>query len=123
MLENYDFVGWFTAQTGGTQVTADNVVYLETAHILWAHWTRASIEVTFKVDDATYDTKKETIGQKYVLPVQPSKQYKTFAGWWTEDGSKQVTENTDVTKDDATTLVAHWDDIKADIVFNANGGK
>lgn len=81
VLDNYDFVGWYTKQEGGSLVDADTIVYQGTDHELFAHWAPSTIEVEFKVDDVTYDKKTETVGSKYVLPVQPTKQYKNFAGW------------------------------------------
>lgn len=34
----YEFLGWFTAQTGGTQVTATTTYTATTNTTLWAHW-------------------------------------------------------------------------------------
>lgn len=39
----YAFLGWFTAQTGGTQVTSSTTVSITANQTLWAHWKAQSI--------------------------------------------------------------------------------
>ena len=36
--DGHTFLGWYTAQTGGTRVTEDTIVTNESAHTLYAHW-------------------------------------------------------------------------------------
>ena len=38
--EGYTFNGWFTAASGGTQVTASSTVAITSGQTLYAHWTR-----------------------------------------------------------------------------------
>jgi len=49
----HTFDGWFTAQTGGTLVTASTTVTQTTDHTLWARWT---IDVPPPPEDAPYLT-------------------------------------------------------------------
>ena len=55
----YTFLGWFTQQEGGTQVTADTEVSIAEDHTLYAHWRqRTDIPDTvfsFTKQTATYD--------------------------------------------------------------------
>ena len=37
--ENYTFEGWFTAASGGTQITSDTIVKITSTQTLYAHWT------------------------------------------------------------------------------------
>lgn len=51
----YRFDGWFTAATGGTQVTAETVVTVTAAQTLYAHWTVQSIVHVKGADGALHD--------------------------------------------------------------------
>ena len=44
----YDFLGWFTAQTGGEQVTADSKVSITEPQTLYAHWKEGAATYTVK---------------------------------------------------------------------------
>lgn len=44
----YDFLGWFTAQTGGEQVTADSKVSITAPQTLYAHWKEGAATYTVK---------------------------------------------------------------------------
>ena len=64
---------------------------------------------------AYYGTQTET------LPI-PTRDYYTFDGWYTENGSVAVTPETLVSNADDITLYAHWTLNSFAITFNANGG-
>lgn len=51
----YRFDGWFTAATGGTQVTAETVVTVTSAQTLYAQWTVQSIVHVKGADGAMHD--------------------------------------------------------------------
>ena len=80
--EGYEFLGWFTAPTGGDRVTGDTVV--TDTMTLYAHWDE--IETTFAL---TYDTDggehidSVTLadGDKLPLPT-PARRGYTFLGWY-----------------------------------------
>jgi uncharacterized repeat protein (TIGR02543 family) len=64
----YSFDGWFTAASGGTQVTADTVVTTATDHTLYAQWTAATVTVTFNANGGSPSdppSKDVTFGQPY----------------------------------------------------------
>ena len=44
----YDFLGWFTAQTGGEQVKAENTVSITAPQTLYAHWKEGAATYTVK---------------------------------------------------------------------------
>ncbi len=44
----YDFLGWFTAQTDGEQVTADTKVSITAPQTLYAHWKEGTVTYTVK---------------------------------------------------------------------------
>ena len=91
----YAFAGWYTAASGGTQVTsvttyntAGNVTY-------YAHWTTNSYTVTWNMGDGKTETTEQEYGEKLVMPSgSPVKAGHTFLGWFTsEKGGTEVTEN------------------------------
>ena len=51
--ENYTFAGWYTAASGGTQVTEDSIVETAADHTLYAHWTPYVYAVKFNGNGAT----------------------------------------------------------------------
>lgn len=88
----YTFLGWFTAETGGTQIFESQVVtYSMTLH---AHWTESTIPITivrykikFELNGGTLDSTYEckyTMGYARTLPTssQVTKSGYTFGGWY-----------------------------------------
>lgn len=88
IVKGYNFKGWFTAQTGGTQVT--KIEAGETSNkTLYAHWEKVTYIVSFACDmvlpggeisDITY-----TVDKEYVLPKPTMDKY-TFIGWTDKSG-------------------------------------
>lgn len=118
----YTFVGWFTAQTGGTQVTASTICHMTENHTLYAHWTKAQVcQITFR--EGNVSPRSIEVGKKIGQLPTPSKSGFRFIGWFTaKNGGDPVTENTIVTK--GLILYAHWVRIKTyQVTFNGNGGK
>ena len=84
----HTFVGWFTAASGGRQVTSETIVTAEESHTLYAHWKIAKYLITFKNEDGTIlrtvycapgETPKYTGNTPY-KPSEDGKEY-VFAGW------------------------------------------
>ena len=42
----HTFTGWYTSQTGGTEITASSIVSTASNHTLWAHWDDTVYTVT-----------------------------------------------------------------------------
>ena len=122
----YTFVGWFTAASGGTQITEDSifvgdgdVTYM--AFNLYAHF--ASKDATTKTvsyvwraastDGFITDRKVEcVVGATYVVPtglvVVSNGEYYCVEGWYTEEsGGTQVTNDTPFLSSSPTTIYAH----------------
>lgn len=106
--EGYEFLGWFTAPTGGDRVTGDTIV--TGAMTLYAHWDE--IETTFTL---TYDTDGgERIdavtladGDKLLLPT-PTRRGYTFLGWYdAKTGGNRLTPGTSTISGDMTAY-ARW---------------
>jgi uncharacterized repeat protein (TIGR02543 family) len=103
----YKFVGWFTAKTGGTQVTSSTAVKITKAQTLYAHWV-AAWTVTWNGNGGS--TPAKTLVQKTkaigTLPT-PTRSGYTFLGWYTaKTGGTKITTTTKPTKN--VTYYARW---------------
>jgi len=111
--DGYTFDGWFTAETGGTQVTESTVFAADTT--VYAHWTEivvpppapVSYTVAFdagggSVTPASASTDAD--GKLTSLPTPTCEGY-AFDGWFTVAGT-QVTTDTVFTED--TAIYAQW---------------
>lgn len=106
-IGNFGFAGWYTNQacTGvqfdfNTPITSDITLY--------AKWeANTSVTVTFMVNDDVYDTKTAEIGGTVTLPENPTDPNGgTFAGWFLEDGTTQLSSTTIISAD--TTVTAKF---------------
>ncbi len=52
----YTFDGWFTAETGGTKVSADTIVTNASDHVLYAHWTVNNYDLILSPNDGYYES-------------------------------------------------------------------
>ena len=105
--EGYTFDGWWTALSGGTQVTASTVV--TGSQTLYARWKIENYTIVFNANEgvggktATY----EYGAMLGVLP-EPTREGYGFIGWFTAiDGGASVTPETIVTAD--MTIYARWE--------------
>ena len=120
----HTFAGWYTAKTGGTQVTKDTVVSLTANQTLYAHWTANSYKVTLDANGGSVSPDSVTVlyGGKYDSLPTPTRTGYAFAGWYTaKTGGTQITKDTAVTLTANQTLYARWTLIYT-VYFNANGG-
>ena len=123
-LENYDFLGWFTAPVDGDEISAATIVTEKTV-TYYAHYNVVVRTITF---DANGGTIAEQDATRYInagsalgeLP-QVSRENYTFVGWFTAaEGGDEISAATK--PDSSRTYYAHWDRITHTITFNANGG-
>ncbi|MGI6079651.1 MAG: InlB B-repeat-containing protein [Candidatus Avilachnospira sp.] len=122
----YDFLGWYTEETGGEKVTTDTVFTKNS--IIYAHWqeqTAQEYTVTFDANGGSVNPSSATTkdGKLESLPT-PTRGGYDFLGWYTQkDGGEKVITDTVFTKD--TTIYAHWQEQTAQeytVTFDANGG-
>ena len=84
----YTFDGWYTARTGGTEVTSSTTVSTKSSQTLYAHWTENTYTITFRNENgALLQTGEWNYGATPVYSgATPTKaataQYTyTFKGW------------------------------------------
>jgi uncharacterized repeat protein (TIGR02543 family) len=113
--DGYTFGGWYTAASGGTQVTGSTVYSTAGATTYYAQFTANSYTVTWNTGSGTTTT-SQTYGAALTLPTTPTKDGYTFKGWYTaEIGGTKVTSDTVYNTTSATTYYAQWDQ---DTVFS-----
>ena len=110
--DGYAFNGWWTAKTGGTQVTADDIV--TGSETYYAHWKVQTYSLFFHANGGTGGKTFASVpaGAKlgtYMDKLTPKNENDRciFSGWWTKKtGGTQVTA-TMVAMGNAT-YYAHW---------------
>lgn len=120
----YRFDGWYTDQTGDTNVTETTTVGANPPTTLYAHWTAKKYLVTLNANGGKIDTTSgqvstksytATYGSKYNFLPRPIRTggY-NFDGWYTDqtNGTK-VDSDTTVTTAKDHILYAHWSLIPA----------
>ena len=103
----YAFQGWYTARSGGSQVSSSTT--MEAANTtVYAHWTVNTYTVSFDSDGGSnVPAQKVRYGSKASRPADPTRAGHTFQGWYTSrDGGSKYDFGTAVTGD--VTLHAHW---------------
>ncbi len=122
----YTFNGWFTAASGGNQVTAATVVNTTANHTLYAQWTANTYTVTFDANGGNTPvptSKVVTYDSAYGTLATTSRTGYTFNGWFTAaSGGNQVTAATVVNTTANHTLYAQWTADTYTVTFDANGG-
>lgn len=122
----YAFAGWFTAATGGTQVTSSTVCTTDANHTLYAHWTADAVyhTLTFNATGGSVSETSRSVLEGAALGTlpTPTRTGYTFAGWYTSQvGGTLVTAST-VMGDEDMEICAVWSATSVTITFNANGG-
>ena len=109
--EHYNFDGWYTAATGGTRITADDIFNATSNITLYAHWNPKTFTVTLNANGGSCSTasKTGTYGVAIGAIPNPVRDYYTFDGWYTSaSGGDRVTESTVFSTSTDVTIYAHW---------------
>lgn len=118
----YSFAGWFTAATGGDQITDKTKMPLDGA-TYYAQWMINQYTVKFDGNGGSHgtDITSDYDSELETLPTSSRAGY-TFAGWYTEKiGGTKVETTTKVPAKDVT-YYAHWTINQYTVKFDGNGG-
>ena len=120
----YDFLGWWTQDNGGSEVTNAMVVSTAKDHTLYAHWNPKAYTVFFNANGsgATVSpaSKQVTYDSAYgELPV-PARTGYTFAKW--VNAGSEIKRNTIVKKAQNHTLYAQWTAGTYAVTLDKQGG-
>ena len=101
------FNGWFTAKSGGTQISASSTVSANTT--FYAHWTMNQYTVTFDANEGVGGTSKtQDWGTEIGALPEPTRTGYFFKGWFTEsEGGSQIGATDKIECD--KTYFAHWE--------------
>lgn len=120
----YTFKGWFTATTGGTQISASTTVTGNVTY--YAQWTAniRSYTATFNGNGGgtpSPSTITKTYGSELgTLPACSRTGY-TFLGWYTaSSGGTKISSTTKITG--TVTYYAQWSINSYTLTYNVNGG-
>ena len=103
------FNGWFTAKSGGTQISASTTVSANTT--FYANWTMTQYTVTFDANDGVGGTSKtQDWGTTIGTVAVPTRTGYIFKGWFTEASGGEKAEITESSKIECDkTYFAHWE--------------
>lgn len=108
----YDFLGWFTAQTDGEQVTADSKVSITEPQTLYAHWKEGAATYTVKhyqqntedmTDNKYTEFESETLSG--ITGQQTEAKAKTYTGFAPAKAFEQQT----IKADSSTVISIYYD--------------
>ncbi len=119
--ERYVLDGWYTSATGGIQIDASQIITENVTY--YAHWIQTEAIVTFDPTGGTVDESEKLINCGTEIGTLPTanKQYKVFAGWYTEaTGGEEISSNTIINED--ITYYAHWDPQYITVTLDPNEG-
>ena len=81
----YTFLGWYTASTGGTKVTADTKVTATANHTLYAHWSQNALSGW--VPQAQVPAGAQVVEKKWTYTLaETQKSTETSISGWTQIG-------------------------------------
>ena len=109
----YTFNGWYTATSGGTQITAGTAHNQTADFTLYAQWTADTLNITYDSQGGSTvtdgDATTTTGGAIATLPTNPNRTGYTFNGWYTAtSGGTQITAGTAHNQTADFTLYAQW---------------
>lgn len=110
--ENYTFAGWYTEASGGTNIASGSVVVALVNQTLYAHWTPNTFTVRFDANGGQVSTsgKMLTFGDRMGDLPNPTRDYYTFTGWYTDPNAGYlITDTTLFSSAVDITIYAHWD--------------
>ncbi len=124
----YAFKGWFTASSGGSQITSASKVSITAAQTLYAQWTANKYTVTLNNQSATTAgtaSVSATYGSAMPAITVPKRTGYTFGGYYDKTGGAGTQYYTAAgasarawNKTVATTLYAKWTGIKSTVTLN-----
>lgn len=108
----YDFLGWFTAQTDGEQVKAEDTVSITAPQTLYAHWKEGAATYTVKhYQQNTEDIKDNnyTEFESETLPGITGQQTKAAAKTYTGFASAKEFKQSAIAPDSSTVISIYYD--------------
>lgn len=110
--EGYNFLGWYTAKTGGSKVGSAGADYTPNANItLYAHWKQITYSVTYDLNggDENDAFQDQTNLTSYTIPnVEPEKTNNDFDCWIIKETGDEYSPGDTIILTQNITLQAVW---------------
>lgn len=123
----YTFNGWFTAETGGTQVTAKTVHTVATDITLYAQYTPITYSISYEnLDGATNANANPETYSIENCPITlsaPTKKGYTFVGWYVDEALEDVITTIPEGSFGDKTFYAKWTENTYKVIFHFNNGQ
>ena len=103
----YTFGGWYTASSGGTQITASSTV-LASVTTLYARWTANTYSIAYSLDGGSHGTthpSSATYDMAFYVSA-PAKSGHTFTGWTVSSGLNTATAKWGATSSASVSLTS-----------------
>ena len=121
----YNFLGWFTAPSGGTQVTSGTKVTLTGNQTLYAQWSGVTVKITFDPAGGSVSpgSVTGTYGSSVSLPV-PTKTGYAFQYWYyfKDNMDHRCTTSETITFTSDIIFYAEWAPVTVTLTFDGQGG-
>lgn len=114
---DYDFLGWFTAPTGGTKVDQNTIVKITENQTLYAHWELSGHKVTYNYSynggTSTTAGSNVRIKEGANIPLTPTaaKSGYVFVGWNTNANATSKLSSLKMGKNDVTLYAIYYKDL------------
>jgi uncharacterized repeat protein (TIGR02543 family) len=120
----YTFSGWFTAASGGTQITTSAAHTRSANFILYAQWSGNSLTVTYDSQGGSAVTSGSVNSGANIsaAPTAPTRAGYTLSGWSTTSTGSVVTFPFAHNQTANFTLFAIWSANALTVTYNAKGG-
>jgi uncharacterized repeat protein (TIGR02543 family) len=120
----YTFSGWFTAASGGTQITTSAAHTRSANFILYAQWSGNSLTVTYDSQGGSAVTSGSVNSGANIsaAPTAPTRAGYTLSGWSTTSTGSVVTFPFAHNQTASFTLYAIWSANALTITYDSKGG-
>ena len=124
----HSFNGWFTASSGGTQVTTSAGHGQTSNFTLFAQWTAATFTVTYAYNDATGGNSTASAsfsaGDSALTLPTPTRTGYTFDGWYSDNGFTSLMGAAGASYSPASNLTAYakWTANTFTVTYDEQGG-
>ncbi len=125
--DGYAFQGWFTAASGGTEITTSAAHNQTTNFTLYAQWSANTNRVTYNTQGGSAVASVNwTTATQLTLPATPTRAGYTFLGWFDTQtsGTKLGDASTSYSPSntDSFTVYAQWSANTLTITYDARSG-
>ena len=130
-----NFIGWFTNETAGEEITENSIVSIAHDHTIYARWEGKKVDLTFignggswwiDGEERTEITITQTYGLPWILPEdKPTRDYYDFTDYHftlNEDDDIIIAPDTPCYITEDTVMYAHWSGKYYQVLYDLNGG-